>query len=240
MAEPTKTDLADHATAWTKPEMVDKFAGKTASDFFKSEIRFMPRVTRARSVLDVGCASGRLVELLRTHLEDPFTFTGVDLVASSIERAVENYPDHHFHCGDYLDSDIHGPFDFVNATGVVQHEPRTAELLERMVSDAGNWLLFDAKVAPIDTDLRDRDASFVTIGDERLYFIVLAWDHLLVRLRDDPRITHVSVYGYRTEPNPRTTVPADLGPFASVGIFCELGDGAAPAAVDTDVPDFLR
>jgi len=228
----------DHQDSWSLNSMVEKFAHKTAGDFFRSETHFMPAVALARSVLDVGCASGRLIELLGSHLEPDFEFTGIDLVPSSIDRAEEQYPQHEFHAGDYLELGVAGPFDFINATGVVQHEPRYRQVIEQMINDANRWVLFDAKVAPIATDLIDRDRSYVTIEGTRLYFCVLAYEPFMAWLRGHERVGTVSVHGYQTEPNVRTVVPADLGPIASVGVLLSLGDnGTKPGEIS--LPDFL-
>lgn len=229
----------EHQDPWALDSMVEKFAYKTVGDFFESETHFMPVVASARSVLDVGCASGRLVELLNDHLGPDFDFTGIDLVTGSIEKAKERYPQHDFHTGDYLELGIAGPFDFVNATGVVQHDPRYRQVIAQMIEDAARWVLFDAKLARIEADLIDRQRSYVTIEDTVLYFNVLAYAPFMDWLQDQERVQSVSAYGYQTEPNARTTVPSDLGPIASVGILLTLDDNGEEAG-ELSLPAFLQ
>ena len=229
--------------------MVEKFADKEADDFFRSETAFIERIAaETRSVLDVGCASGRLIQLLDVHLAPGFEFTGIDLVADSIERARARYPTHEFMLGDLLAIDPPGRYDLVNATGVVQHEPRFRDLIERMSELSRRWVLFDAKVADLTEDVSDLARAYVEIGNDRLYFNILAFGPFLDRLTNTTGVARVDVLAYETPLNARTTVEAGIGPIASAGFLIELvadastetEEGArAGVAVHTDVPAFL-
>ena len=233
-------DLGEHHRAWASSTCVNKFEGKAVEDFFRTETHFLDEIGPGlKSVLDIGCASGRFANLIACYTPS-FEYTGADLVAEGVERARQNFPQHRFLVGNALDLELGSTFQLVNATGVVQHEPRFQELVERMVSWSSRYVLFDLKAAPISAHLVDWERSFVTIGDDRLYFVVLSYPRLLAWLRKMPGLATVRIYGYETKPNARTTVPPDLGPFASVGVLLELGDPQGDdVIVDTDVPDFL-
>lgn len=209
--------------------MVDKFAHKDPDDFFQSERRFLePLAPTLRTVLDVGCASGRLVTLLESLGATDLAYTGVDLVASSIENGRAAFPSHRFVLGDAIEIDLGPPrhHDLVNATGVFQHEPRTTELLATMLDASRRHVLFDCKLRRgLGAHLCDQDRSHVDIGDERLYFIVHDVDLLLDQITADRRVTAVEVFAYPAAPNQRTTVPEEVLPFQAAGVFVTLGDG---------------
>lgn len=234
-------DLGSHQRAWTRPEMVEKFAHKDARDFFDSERHFLTSIApEVSSALDVGCASGRLIELLESLGAADFSFTGVDLVERSITQAAETYPAHRWILQDFLSIADPGRHDLVNATGVVQHEPRTWALVDAMIDASSKWVLFDAKVALIDEPVVDLERSYVTIGDDRLYFIVLGLDGFVASLASRARVSAVDVYGYVTAPNARTSVPEDVLPFASVGVLLTLDSQVEEPVVRIEIPDLGR
>jgi hypothetical protein len=50
-----------HYKLWQSREIIDKYLNKNVSDFFDSEIYFIERVgLKIHSVLDIGCARGRV------------------------------------------------------------------------------------------------------------------------------------------------------------------------------------
>ena len=126
----TGSDLDPHYRRWNQDDIVDRFAGKGAADFFDSETRLLKPIAPAiQSVIDIGCASGRFVELLATLGATP-RYTGLDLSIASVDRARALYPSHEFHCVNALTFEPATTADLVNATGVMQHEPRFDALLE--------------------------------------------------------------------------------------------------------------
>lgn len=237
-------DLVPHQTAWTREEMVDKFAVKTPEDFFRTERHFLADLAPTiGSVVDVGCASGRFVELLSSLGANDFRFFGIDLVEASIEAARRAYPTQEFVTGDLLALDLSTieRADLVNATGVMQHEPRYLELVDAMIQLSNRHVLFDLKLAAIEGHLIDIDRSFVTIGDDRLYYIVYDLAVLLRQLVAlAPRLTAVSVFGYETPPNQRTTVVDDIGSVASAGMLLTLASqSTGQVQVELSLPPFL-
>ncbi len=222
--------MKSHHKHWDAETSVDKFATKTAQDFFKSEVRFIAEVgAELTSVLDVGCASGRLIELLKEYRTAPFRFVGVDLADNSIARAKALYPEHEFFTGDALDLDITGTFDLVNATGVCQHEPRFAELLDRMLAWSNRYVLFDAKLSDVAEDISDLSQAYCD-HDPPFFFIVKSLSHLLGEIASRPEVRRVSLFGYETKKNAVTVLPPHVTRLVSTGVFLEKG----PARTERD------
>ena len=236
----TDTHLAEHQRAWASSTCVKKFDGKAVDDFFRTETFFLDEIgPQLSSVLDIGCASGRFASLIEHYAAD-FEYTGADLVAEGVNSAQRNLPQHRFLVGNALELEIDSTFQLVNATGVVQHEPRFHELIERMLMWSSRYVLFDLKAAPVSEHLIDWQRSFVTIGDDRLYFVVLSYRRLLAWLAQIPGLARIRIYGYETQPNARTTVPTGLGPVASLGVLLELGEPPSNGVlIEAEVPAFL-
>ena len=169
----TGPDLDPHYRRWNQDDIVDRFAGKSAGDFFDSETRLLkPIASTIKSVIDIGCASGRFVELLTTLGATP-RYTGLDLSEASVARARALYPAHDFHCVNALTFEPENTADLVNATGVMQHEPRFDDLLSRMISWSRRHVLFDVKLASMPNHLADIDRAYIA-SDPPMYFVVLS------------------------------------------------------------------
>jgi SAM-dependent methyltransferase len=227
----------DHQRRWHEADAVAQFSDKSASDFFRSETHFLARIAAGLdSVLDVGCAAGRFIELLRHYGADP-DFTGIDISPASLMRARARYPGARFIEADALDCALDRTFTLVNATGVCQHEPRFEALIERMLAWSSRYVLFDVKLARRDRHLIDIERAYCGTGD-RLYYIVLSPERLLDRMQALPGLAAISVFGYETLVNARTVVPEDLGPVVSAGILLEKGTADRPT-LRVELPGFL-
>lgn len=220
---------------WDDPDAVDRFAAKTAGDFFATETHFLrDHAAELSSVLDIGCASGRFIELLASYGVDP-AYTGVDISAEQIASARRLYPTACFHHGNVLDLDLQGPFDLVNATGVMQHEPAFSDLIGRMIALSGRYVLFDVKLSMLDAHISDLDRARAGTSEHPLFFNVLSTSRFLAELAEQDGVSRVALYGYETRPNASTTVPPELDRLVSAGVFLERGEG--PANVTFDLPE---
>jgi len=222
---------------WDDADAVDRFATKQATDFFRTETRFLaPIAGEVGSVLDVGCASGRFMELLASLGTRP-AYTGIDISPGQIASARLLYPGASFHLGNALELAIEGRFDLVNATGVMQHEPRLAALIDRMVSWSRRFVLFDVKLAAIDDDIVDIARAHAGTPENPLYFNVLSARGFLDRLRALDGIGAATVYGYVTPPNRSTTLPPEVTTLVSAGVLLERGEG--PVRLAAELPGEL-
>lgn len=220
----------DHYSRWNDPEIVERFASKTADDFFASEIRLLAPIARQiESVIDIGCASGRFIELLHRLGTAP-SYTGIDLSAASIARARALYPEHAFHCTNALDFALGGQADLVNATGVMQHEPRFAELIRLMLAWSRRFVLFDVKLGDTPAHVIDIETSYVE-SEPRLYFVVLSPQQLIDELSSMAGIRRIKLYAYATTPNRRVHLPATVGAIRSAGVLLEKGNRDAASEI---------
>ena len=230
--------MRDYHRRWDDPDAVGQFADKSVEQFFRSEIHFIKDVAEnIDSVLDIGCAAGRFIELLR-HYGVTAPYTGIDISPVSIELARSNYPGARFICDDVLDCDLPETFTLVNATGVLQHDPRFELIIHRMLDWSARYVLFDVKFADIPDHIADIGVAYCG-GTNRLHYIPLAPGKFLSRLRQYPDIVRISVYGYETPLNDRTVLPQAVGPIASAGILLEKGS-RRPPEMHVELPTFLR
>jgi SAM-dependent methyltransferase len=229
--------MRDFQRQWDDPELVAQFADKTAADFFRSETHFLDRISGdLTSVLDIGCASARFLDLLQSYGATP-RYTGLDVSAASLSRARAAYPQAHFLEADALDCVLSESFTLVNATGVLQHEPRFETLIRRMLEWSERYVMFDVKLARIGEHLIDIERAYCG-GRWRLHYIVLAPATFLAMLQQLPEIRCLSVFGYPTAPNARTVLPDHIGPIVSAGVLIEKGHVYLPE-VSLDLPAFL-
>ena len=200
---------------WDEPQSIEAFASKTASDFFRSEVRFLADIAdEIRSVLDVGCSADRFIAL-PCHIRAEAAYTGIDISRSSVERGRELYPPAKFLFGNALDLDPGGRYDLINATGVCQHEPQFEKLVRRMGDWSSRYVLFDVKLAAIADRIIDIEKSY-HCREPRLLDI----------LTEVLGIASISVFGYATPTHPEAVVPKNAGTFSTC-VFLRKGDGDA-------------
>lgn len=208
---------------WSESDVVETFARKGKDNFFETETHFLKDVMgQVETVLDVGCASGRFLELLH-GMSFSGEFVGIDISAENIRNARDFYPDVEFHLGNALDLELDRSFDLVNATGVFQHDPNFMQLLQRLLEWGGKYVMFDVKFAVTDEHIADIERSFAGSDENRLYFCILNPKRFLADLAQMPGIKSVSIFGYETKTNSRTHIPDELTAIYSAGIFIEKG-----------------
>lgn len=232
------SSVEEHYKRWEDPELVDRFAAKQVGDFFRSESRFLEKHGHAiASVLDIGCASGRMLDLLRQHapVDD---YTGVDIVAENIERGRSLFPDANFVVGNALAFRPDRTYDLVNATGVCQHEPQFDKLIAHMCTLSHRYVMFDVKLALIRDHVVDVEASSTGRSPNRLYYILLSWRPFLSLLRALPGIREIEVFGYETAVSSAVQLPPDVDRVVSAGVALTRGETQSPA-LNVDVPAWL-
>jgi SAM-dependent methyltransferase len=227
--------IESHYALWQDEKLRREFQAKTPSSFFETERRFVaPRIDGINSVLDIGCASGRFIELL-SSMGWNGRFTGVDVVEDNITTARNIYPQHRFLAGNAVDMNLNEKFDLVNATGVMQHEPRFEALVQTMLNHSARYVMFDVKFGPMNEHLADVEQSYCQIGDAKAFFICLSYQKFLEFLRSLHGIRQIGIFGYYTGFNKTTVVPSWLTRWVSAGIFLEKGEG--PLEVNAELPD---
>ncbi|MEG3618580.1 class I SAM-dependent methyltransferase [Magnetovibrio sp. PR-2] len=228
--------MSDIYSRWRDVDCIRGFANKGAEDFFKSETVFIDSMAHdAHSVLDIGCASGRMIELLSQKFQD-LSYTGVDIVEENIRLARENYPDFAFHCTNALEFENTDTFDLVNATGVMQHEVKFEELINRMINWSNKYVLFDVKLANVDEHVVDIERSYCG-KEHRLNYNLFCLPKFLEYLHGCKGLSKISLFGYETGLNNRTVVPPNVSYILSAGFLLELGDlNGGKIEVDSQLP----
>ena len=224
---------------WDDDDCVKKFSEKKQADFFKSEIYFIEKIAQnLQSILDIGCASGRFIELLRYYIKD-FKFHGIDISRANIDNGNKLYPEYKFEHLNALDFQSSQKFDLVNATGVCQHEPEFEKLIKKMVELSCLHTLFDIKIANINEHIVDQNLSY-SGKENRLYFIILSLPRLIEYLSTIRGISTIEIYGYVTMPNKNTVIPDDLGQIVSANILITKGkSGNSEVECIYNLPDIV-
>ncbi|KAA1053955.1 class I SAM-dependent methyltransferase [Azospirillum argentinense] len=215
------------AQYYSTQEMVRRFRDKPRSGFFRSETALLDTISveSLRSVLDVGCAAGRFLGLLRDY---GFTgsYTGIDVVAENLSNAWQSHPDATFLEGDVLQMPLPEKFDLVNATGILQNEPRYTALLDRMLATSSRYVMFDVKVADIEQTLVDPDVAYCEWEGCRLPVVCLSSADFRTMLQSLAEAGRVRFLSYPTPFNSETVVPSWLARWSSVGVLVDLKDPA--------------
>lgn len=211
--------LDDRYARWGDADCIERFAAKTAGDFFESETHLLGKVAeRTGTILDVGCASGRMIELLRGFKAD-FRYTGIDIVERNIELARKMYPGGDFAVANGLEYETSRSFDLVNATGVCQHEPDFEALIDRMVGMSSHFVMFDVKFADLDQHLIDVRRSYCDMNGNRLFMVLLSLPRFLAFLQSLDEVGSIEIFGYVTPPNSNTRIPDTVPILVSAGVM---------------------
>ncbi len=230
--------IEDRYKLWTNPDSIDFFTEKSEPAlFFKSETHFLEKIrNQISTVLDVGCACGRFVELLKS-MDISVDFAGIDIISDNIDQARRIYPDFKFYLGNATEIEIDRRFDLVNSTGVFQHEPRFDVLLQRMVELSTRYVMFDVKFANIDDHLVDIDKCYVEKYGHRSFFNCLNYDRFVRELLSIEGISRIEIFGYESGRNAHTFTPDSMGALVSAGVLLEKGEGKAELL--EDVPNLI-
>jgi len=237
--------MSDHYERWNETDCVETFAAKAADDFFPSEVHHLKKIiSQIRSVLDVGCASGKFIDLLQSLGATP-SYVGLDIGLSNIENAQRLYPNSQFHHMNALEFTSDQTFDLVNATGVCQHEPDFERLIQAMAKLSNKYVLFDVKFSKTNKHIVDLAVSHAGTSPNKLYFIILNIETFIEFLKKIDRICAISIFGYQTPLNNRTQVPEGIHTVVSAGILLTLSDPDQPCGIhphpkiDCTVPEGL-
>lgn len=99
----------------------DKMLRVLDMDFYKGPSR--------PSVLDVGCGWGGLAKRIK-EIKIDVDYHGIDVVEGMIEHARSTHPEYSFHCGDILEFEGEGIYDFLICNGILtqKHDVKIPEM----------------------------------------------------------------------------------------------------------------
>jgi len=234
-------DIYQH---WDSDEILAKYNNpRPWAKRFRSEVYFLEKIMKdGMSVLDVGCATGDLYAGLKEKYKN-ITYVGLDIAEVLIKRAKELFTDATFILGNILNPgviDKEKRFDLVTATGVFQHEPKSEELLRKMLDQTkdGGCVLFDLKLFHSYPTLRDINLSYCD-HEERVYFIVFQLDEIMSFISSLPDVTAIECYGYYSGVNESVRLPQSVNEeVCSTHILLQRGqrDEKTPLKVELNLP----
>lgn len=104
-------------------DVVDPFVASRSRDWSEFE-HIVSLCKKTDSVLDIGCAHGRLVPTLIKHGIDPSKYTGIDLSENLIQEARGRFPQVQFYVGNACDLPYKKEtFDVTISSAVLHHIP---------------------------------------------------------------------------------------------------------------------
>jgi SAM-dependent methyltransferase len=217
---------------WSQGEILQHYRSKGRGDFFVTDQYFLSRVSReVKSVLDVGCAVGRLLEAL-----DQFgyraRYTGFDIVPENIELARKAYPDREFLVADAVNFQPKERFDLVYSAGTLFHIPEFQRVITNMLAWSDRYVGFEVKLAAVADHLIDVERCYSQFGAERAYMIPLNLWKFLDWLTRQTGVGRVQMFGYRTPINRLTVVPPEITHFVSCCVFIEKGTHLHEVSLD--------
>lgn len=222
---------------WFNLKSINHFNNKTHDDFFLTEKTLVSKLKEPmNNILDLGCASGRFIELLQKKFKK-FSFTGVDIVPDQIELAKKNYPKHTFFCRDILKFKVDKKYDLVNSTGVLLHEPNFEKFINLMLSYSNKYIMFDIKLAKIKNHLIDISKSYCDMDNRKLPYILYAPQKFFNFLSNLKNVNSIFIFGYNTNKNKFTTIPNDITKYFSVGILLEKNKRYRQKKIDISIFD---
>ena len=209
---------------WFEKDSISNYTNKKFKNFFLSEKYLLKKIksNKINSILDVGCASGRFFEVTKKFFPKA-KFSGIDIVEKQIKQARKNYPQFKFYCSDILNIKFKNYFDLINATGVMQHEPKYKKLLSTMLNISNKFVIFDLKIIKQKKNIVNIKRSFSKANKNKLYFNLFSLKKLLELLKKKKNIKKIIIYGYETKPNNKTVIPKSVNKIYSCGVLIEKG-----------------
>jgi SAM-dependent methyltransferase len=232
-----KPGSAGQYRLWGNTEVVDAYRRKGRSDFFVTDQYFLSRIARdVGSILDVGCAAGRLLEAFG-QFGYSAEYLGIDIVPENIDAAKANYPDRAFQVADAVNFEPGRRFDLVYCAGTLFHIPEFRQVISNMLAWSDRYVGFEVKFAPVADHLIDIDRCYSKFGTDRVYMIPLNLWSFLGWLTAQPGIGRVQMFGYRTPVNSITVTPPGIDHFVSTAVFIEKGAHLHEVSIDLPFAD---
>jgi hypothetical protein len=131
------------------------------TDFEKSLIEIFNDIDfNGLSILDAGCASGGMYNILNNKFSNIF-YTGIDLDKKCIDFATDKYPDGNFKVGNFLDDQCENrSFDVVIIWGWAYMVSKWKELILKATKISRKYVIFDLRLRVAGNTVIDNDLSY--------------------------------------------------------------------------------
>lgn len=212
----------------------DKF-----EDLFPSEKHFLKDlIVNNKSVLDVGCASGGMFQIVRS-INNAIRYSGVDIAKDLITIAKQKYPITDFRVGDGIGLPFEtNSYDAVISFGTTVHDQIYENLIRESYRISSKALLFDMRIFPELSSINDVTKGYVNDGAGLNYPYILANAKEFVQFLKDlnPSPAKISIYGYWGNANEFTQLPAGYEKLCMCGVLIEKGIVTSTTELYTDIP----
>jgi len=164
---------------YVDPSKTEAFVQKkwrsTEAELFESEKELLWRILKNdQSLLDVGCASGGLYNILRQKFSG-LRYTGIDIDSACIEAARREHSGATFLSGEVPDARFEEDrFDVVVSLMTMSMQPDYKKLIQELVRVSSRYVLFDLRLKYEGPTIVDRDVSYFYYHGSgiRNYYIV--------------------------------------------------------------------
>jgi ubiquinone/menaquinone biosynthesis C-methylase UbiE len=212
----------------------DKF-----EDLFPTEKHFLKGlIESSTSVLDVGCASGGMYQIVR-EINHSINYSGVDIAKDLVQIAKQKYPDVEFIVGDGIRLPFEtNSFDSVVSFGTTVHDQDYENLISESYRISGKAFLFDMRIVPELSSINDVTKGYVNDGAGMNYpYVVANAKEFLQFLKNlTPSPAKISMYGYWGKANEYTQLPEGYEKLCMCGILIEKGTGSSNTLLFSDIP----
>jgi SAM-dependent methyltransferase len=226
------TETKPHYGIWSQDKIVAGYKAKGKADFFATDLYFLSRISRdVKSILDVACAAGSLIEVFKQYRYDA-EYVGFDIAPENIAAAKELYPRQKFEVADAATYQPGRKFDLVYCAGTMFHIPEYERVIGNMLSWSNRYVGFEVKFGPQADHVQDISRSYCQVGNDRAYMIVLNPWKFLGWLTQQPGVGRIQLFGYQTPLNSVTFTLPEIKHFVSCAVFIEKGDHLHEVSID--------
>lgn len=189
-------------------------------DLFDSEKYFFDEfLTESNSILDVGCASGGLYNIVCSKRPN-ISYVGIDISKNLIEEAKRKYPNAEFQLSDgqrikYPDNF----YDSVLTLGTTVHNMNWKFLLQECLRVANKKFLFDIRLTKYDSILDLKDGYIYDGSKMKYHYIVINIYEFLKWISSLKNIYEVNIFGYLNSPNASTCLPKHYEKISMTGVL---------------------
>ena len=207
-------------------------------DLFPSERHFFDKVvTESEQLLDVGCASGGMYQIMNA-MKPSLKYTGIDIAASLVETAKKAYPGIPFYIGDGVTLPfVDNSFDSVVSFGTTVHDQDYEQLIKDCYRVTNRYFLFDIRLVVDMPSINDIAQGYVLDGVGFRYPYNVANAQNFISFIRSLGPTRTQIFGYWGNANEFTHLPAGYEELCMCGVLLEKGQGdSAETVFDINLP----
>ena len=132
---------------------------------YKSERFFFSNIAKkSNSFLDVGCALGNFVKIIKKIKKENFEYMGLDNQALLIKLAKKKFPNKKFHIIRNHSFPNNNNYDLVFSLGTLHHISYWRRYILSMKKRTKKYLLFDVRITKQNTINSDKQFQKITFG----------------------------------------------------------------------------